>query len=277
MMHRLRHFVLLGFILVAVRMPTPARAQDAPPVVRDERAGWANPAPASPREHGLLHRGRRGAGVHGDGYWHSGYPYGPRVAPSWSYYGLGGGPYIGYPWGWYGYPSAAFDSWTNGLSLYGPPVPVYGPIPGVFGNNDLVRRWQGWPSIGFPFGWFGMYSAWPRPRPLTVTVHPSAESVPIAPNVAPAPPAADPTAPAAGALVLSVKVPQPAAEVFVDGVKTAQTGTERVFESPPLEAGKRYKYEVTAKWIEGGATREAKRAVVGTPGEVVRVDFTSGN
>ena len=30
-------------------------------------------------------------------------------------------------------------------------------------------------------------------------------------------------------LVLSVKVPQPAAEVFVNGVKTAQTGTDRIY------------------------------------------------
>ena len=74
-------------------------------------------------------------------------------------------------------------------------------------------------------------------------------------------------------LVLSVKVPQPAAEVFVNGVKTAQTGTDRLYESPPLDAGKQYKYELTARWVEGGAVREVKKAVIGTPGEVVRVDF----
>ena len=151
-------------------------------------------------------------------------------------------------------------------------MPVYGPIPGVFGNNDLVRRWEGSPSIGMPFGWIGIYAASPRPRSLTVGVRPSAESVPVAPHVAfAAPAAAEATG---GSLILSVKVPQPAAEVFVDGVKTAQTGTDRVFESPPLEAGKQFKYEVTAKWIERGVPREVKKAVVGTPGEVVRVDFT---
>jgi uncharacterized protein (TIGR03000 family) len=75
-------------------------------------------------------------------------------------------------------------------------------------------------------------------------------------------------------LILSVKVPQPTAEIFVDGVKTAQTGLDRTFESPPLEAGKQFKYELTARWVEGGAIREVKKAVIGTPGEVVRVDFT---
>jgi len=257
--------------LAVLAGPLPARAQDAPPVEVEEHRGHH-------RLGGLFHRGKQYEPVRDTGYWHhSGYPYGPRVAPAWGYYGLGGGPFVGYPGGWWGYPAAAFDEWTNGLSLYGPPVPVYGPIPGVFGNNDLVRRWQGWPSIGMPFGWVGLYAASPRPRPLSVGVHPSVESVPIAPTVSAAAPAADSGAPTAGALVLSVKVPQPAAEVFVDGVKTTQTGTDRVFESPPLAAGKQFKYEVTARWVEGGATREAKRAVVGTPGEVVRVDFTTGN
>ena len=181
MTHRLPVPVSLGFVLVvAVLLPTTGLAQDAQsPVVREERPACAEPAPAAARD-GLLHRGKRaGGGIHGRDHWHSGYPYGPLVAPAWGYYGLGGGPYIGYPWG---YSGAAGHFWTNGLHLYGPPVPVYGPVPGVFGNDDLVRRWHGWPSIGFPFGWFGLYAASPRPRPLTVSVHPTAESVPIAPN-----------------------------------------------------------------------------------------------
>jgi uncharacterized protein (TIGR03000 family) len=146
----------------------------------------------------------------------------------------------------------------------------------MFGNNDLVKRYHGWPSIGVPFGWFGFYAASPRPRPLTVGVHPHAESVPIDSGIPIAPPAAG-AATDASVLILSVKLPQPAAELLVDGAKTLQTGTDRVFESPPLEAGKQYKYELTARWIEGGQPREVKRAVVGTAGEVVRVDFTTGN
>jgi uncharacterized protein (TIGR03000 family) len=245
--------------------------------VVEEQPGCA--APASSRDGWLLHRGRNwevgaAAGTFGPGYWHSGYPYGPGVAPAWGYPGLSGGPFIGYPWG-YGYSGRLGDFWTNGLSLYGPPVPVYGPIPGVFGNNDLVKRWETHPA-GLPLGWVGVYAAWPRARHLTVGVRPHAESVPIAPNAVVAAPAA-PDETAAGALILSVRVPQPAAEVFVDGVRTTQTGTDRVFESPPLEAGKQFKYEVTAKWVEGGAVREVKKAVVGKPGEVVRVDFTTGN
>lgn len=201
------------------------------------------------------------------GYWHSGWPYGPRVAPPWGYPGLVGGPFVGYPWWGPMYSGRSGSSWSNGLSLYGPPVPTYGPIPGVFGANDLNKQWKAVPSPGLAYGWFGLYAASPRPRPLTVNVWPTAETVP--------PLGASTPVLTGGCLILSVKVPQPGAEVFVDGVKTAQTGTDRLFESPPLEAGKEFKYEVTARWVAGGFTVEKKKVVTGTPGEVVRVDFTA--
>jgi uncharacterized protein (TIGR03000 family) len=78
-----------------------------------------------------------------------------------------------------------------------------------------------------------------------------------------------------GAMYLSVKVPQATAEVFVDGVKTAQTGKDRLFESPSLEAGKEFKYQVTVRWMERGVLYEKKKVATGTSGEVVQVDFTS--
>jgi uncharacterized protein (TIGR03000 family) len=61
----------------------------------------------------------------------------------------------------------------------------------------------------------------------------------------------------------------------VDGVKTAQTGADRVFESPPAEAGREVRYELTAKWVENGAPVERTRTASGKPGETVRVDFTA--
>jgi len=239
-------------------------------------SGQAQDIPPYPSPYGgnttLFSGDRRTVGVaagptFGNGYYHSGWPYGPRIAPAWGYAGLGGGPYVGYPFGYYS--GRAGSNWSNGLSLYGPPVPIYGPVPGVFGNNDLVRQWQAVPSAGLPFGYFGIYASSPRPRPLTVSVWPVVESLPARTVVAP-----NPTKPG-GCLTLSVKVPQPAAEVFVDGVKTGQTGTDRIFESPVLEGGKEFRYEITARWMERGAIREAKRIATGTPGEVVRIDFTA--
>ena len=242
-------------------------------------------------------RSRLGQGGHG--YGHNN--YGPRVAPEWSYPNLSGGPFVGYagpppysgfgypplvypgfgyPFGFFGFPAAVGSSWTNGLSLYGPPVPTYAPLPGVFGNNDLVKQWRTVVAPGLAgYNVFGLYSPYPRARHPSVSVLPVVESLDTFP-AAPAP--AAPAAPAAtvapakgGCLVLSVKVPQPAAEVLVDGVKTVQTGTDRIYESPPLDAGQAYKYTVTARWMERGQVREVTRVVTGTPGEVVRVDFST--
>ncbi len=74
-------------------------------------------------------------------------------------------------------------------------------------------------------------------------------------------------------MLISVTVPQPAAEVIIDGQKTTQTGTDRTFESPPLEAGKTYKYTITARWMMGGQVVEMTKDATGTAGEVVKVDF----
>ena len=62
--------------------------------------------------------------------------------------------------------------------------------------------------------------------------------------------------------------------MFVDGVKTAMTGTDRLYESPPLTGDKEYAYDIVVRWTEGGATVERKKTVKGKPGEVVRVDLT---
>lgn len=211
------------------------------------------------------------AGVVGGGFgsrWlNNGYPDGPRVAPPWSYYGLAGGPFVGYP-PWLGFPGAIGNFWTNGLSLYGPPVPTYGPIPATFGNYDLERAWRQHAGIA-GYGWVGLYAASPRPKPPTVSVRSQLE------GLGPLPGGLRPGPASGSCLILSVKVPQPAAEVFVDGQKTTQTGTDRIFESPPLVEGQTYRYTVTARWIERGQIVEMTKDVTGTPGEVVRIDFTA--
>lgn len=256
---------LLAPLLVAAFLPGTGSAYEPPdPPNLAQPYGGSTVLQSGPR----VEIGAYAGAPFGPGFYHSGWPYGPRTAPGWGYPGLYGGPFVGYPWGYYGYGAASRSFWTNGLSLYGPPVPVYGPVPGVFGNNDLVRQWRQVPSPGIPFGWVGIYAASPRPRPLTVSVWPTVERVMPA-NPLPAP------ATGGGCLILSVKVPQPAAEVLVDGVKTSQTGTDRIFESPALGPGKEFRYEVTARWMERGALREEKRTAVGAPGEVVRLDFTA--
>jgi uncharacterized protein (TIGR03000 family) len=207
--------------------------------------------------------------------------YGSRVLPP---YPSAGGPYDRYSYGRFREPMAppgfaAFPFfyvprgfWPNGLSLYGAPVPTPGALPGVFGNYDLVRQWRAFPLYGIgAYGTLGLYAPGPRVRgaygpPVYGPPLPVVEGL----RGPAAPPAG---AKVAGAVILSVRVPQPAAEVLVNGKKTTQTGTDRIFESPPLDAAETYTYVVTARWIERGQVVEVSRQVKGTPGEVVRVDF----
>jgi uncharacterized protein (TIGR03000 family) len=74
-------------------------------------------------------------------------------------------------------------------------------------------------------------------------------------NVASSPPAPAPAAQAAPAdqrAILNVYVPSSDATVWIDGKKTAQTGLQRRFATPPLEPGSRYVYEIRVEWVSDG-------------------------
>jgi uncharacterized protein (TIGR03000 family) len=206
----------------------------------------------------------------------------PPPPPDWTYPFLPPGPYLtrDYPFvGFPGYRGARGNLFPH---PHRPVVPVYGPLPAVAVNPDPPphprRRALGF-GVGY-YGWVGPYRASPRPRPASVSVW-----SPYDPRGWPAPKrhgkhhaeavAAAPmeVAPVGGCLRVAVAVPHPAAELYVDGVKTAQAGTARVFESPGLAAGAEYRYELVARWTEGGEPVVRKRVVSGRPGEVVRVDF----
>jgi uncharacterized protein (TIGR03000 family) len=76
----------------------------------------------------------------------------------------------------------------------------------------------------------------------------------------------------ANVAMLDVRVPADA-QVWIDGSKTTQTGTERRFESPTLTPGKTYSYDVRARWMgdEGEVTRT--KHVTFHAGDRVSVDF----
>jgi uncharacterized protein (TIGR03000 family) len=74
---------------------------------------------------------------------------------------------------------------------------------------------------------------------------------------------------------ITVVVPADAA-VFFDGDPTTEKGAVRRFRTPPLEVGPKYRYEILARWQEGGKAVERKRQVEMTGGARVRVDFLQG-
>ncbi|MFO0796931.1 MAG: TIGR03000 domain-containing protein [Gemmataceae bacterium] len=187
----------------------------------------------------------------------------------WQYYNLPPGPYLttAYPFaGWPGYRGSLGGLWTHGPGPHRPPVPVYAPIPAMIANPDPVhlpkRSVLGF-GVGY-YGWVGPYRASPRHLPTSVSVYAPSGG----PNVVAA-------GPAGSCLTLRVSVPA-GAELYVDGVKTAQAGADRVFESPPTAAGRDVRYELTARWVENGTPVERTQSVGGKAGETVRVEFGTG-
>jgi uncharacterized protein (TIGR03000 family) len=87
-------------------------------------------------------------------------------------------------------------------------------------------------------------------------------------------PGAPPASPASLPAQAGIRVLVPAdAEVFFDGEPTAQKGTSRLFITPPLAAGKKYHYDVLARWKQDGKTVERTRKVAVNGGATVRVDL----
>ena len=60
------------------------------------------------------------------------------------------------------------------------------------------------------------------------------------------------------AAMIAVRVP-PNADIWFDGQKTNQKGAVRQFETPALDPGHDYAYEVRARWNENGRNIEAAR------------------
>jgi uncharacterized protein (TIGR03000 family) len=76
----------------------------------------------------------------------------------------------------------------------------------------------------------------------------------------------------ANAVVVEARVPA-GAEIWFDGERTAQTGTDRVFTSPPLAPGMTYHYEVVARWTENGRLVQQAQRVAVRAGDRVRLTF----
>jgi uncharacterized protein (TIGR03000 family) len=85
-------------------------------------------------------------------------------------------------------------------------------------------------------------------------------------------PPATATTPANTHARVTVKAPADA-RVWFDGEPTTSTGPVRQFYSPPLTPGRRYSYEVRARWTENGREVTQTRQVDVTPGTSVEVNF----
>jgi len=73
---------------------------------------------------------------------------------------------------------------------------------------------------------------------------------------------------------LSLRLPVPDAEVWIEGDKTQQMGFMRTYVSPPLDTDKRYSYEIKARWNENGREVTRTKKVPVRPNAAATADFT---
>lgn len=141
--------------------------------------------------------------------------------------------------------------------------------PGYYGGG----RYREYYNFGRGFGWAEYPGRIPEPyywRPYH-GYHPPVTDFPAAPAalvpVGPPPLTTVPT----HCAHLEIRVPD-AAEVYIEGKKTAQNGAVRTFDSPALEPGEKYVYRIRAKWQGDEQTQEVNVRA----GERVVVQFPTG-
>jgi uncharacterized protein (TIGR03000 family) len=77
---------------------------------------------------------------------------------------------------------------------------------------------------------------------------------------------------AADVATVRVRVPSET-RLYFQGELMSATGPERLFESPPLERGRNYRYAIKAVWDEAGREVVRTRSVLVRAGESASVDF----
>lgn len=71
-----------------------------------------------------------------------------------------------------------------------------------------------------------------------------------------------------------LRVPE-SAEIWVNGVKTRQTGESRYFYSPSLAPGKKFSYQMRIRWTKDGKPVEETQNLLVQAGATIRRDFTA--
>jgi uncharacterized protein (TIGR03000 family) len=114
-----------------------------------------------------------------------------------------------------------------------------------------------------------------RPVPTSsVSALSAAPTTTFTATPAPAPMPTPETTSAERPALVRVRVPA-GAEVWFDKSKMTQTGTDRVYQTSPLPAGKMQIYTVRAKWNQDGRDVEQFRVVGVRAGETAKLNFTS--
>jgi uncharacterized protein (TIGR03000 family) len=161
-------------------------------------------------------------------------------------YDMSLGPYpYGQPWSY------------NTAYGYGLPMTPAGNIYTFPTNWDYTRTPPAEPGPSF--------RSWASRRVVPLYRPNTPPGAPVDP--APVVQAVDPNA-----VVVEAHVPA-GAEIWFDGERTAQTGTDRVFTSPPLAAGQTYHYQVVARWTDNGRPVQQAQQLAVRAGDRTRITF----
>jgi uncharacterized protein (TIGR03000 family) len=174
--------------------------------------------------------------------------------------------------GW-GNPGYGYGGYGGGYGNYGR---GYGYGSGLYGTGYGTGYGSGWYGSGYRSGYYspGYYSYpstsyyyAPSDYYYPSTSYPSTNYYP---STAQSYPETNPLP--NNSAQIRVIVPDAQARIWFDGTLTQQTGTDRLFHTPPLQ-GANNTYRIRATWMQGGREMTQERVVNVEPGRMATVDF----
>jgi uncharacterized protein (TIGR03000 family) len=191
--------------------------------------------------------------------------------------GGGGGGARGFSGGGRGYGGGGYGYRNDGFRGFGTGFAIGAGVGALAGYP-----YYGYGGYGGYYGSPGYYSEPSYYSTAPVYVDPGYTSGVVVPSMAsptsmnPSYTSAYPATPAVhNTALINIHVPANAKVFFGDAATSnSQTGTERQFESPALEPGSNYQYQLRAQWNENGQTVNRTRTVAVHANDVVNVDFT---
>jgi uncharacterized protein (TIGR03000 family) len=195
--------------------------------------------------------------AHGNGNCYS--SYGIGIGITFGAYGPYASPAIG------AYPLYYPGFYGNGISMYGPPVPTYAPVPGTFGASDNSVI-QNAPMLGISLAIPLDHQSAPPPPPALKA---AADGAPLLLDQKMLDLRIDDKM-----MIVEVHVPIENAAVFFNDKFVDGRGLVRLFSSPPtLKTGQTYEYTVRAEWVIDGHKISKTAKATGVPGQRVIADL----
>jgi uncharacterized protein (TIGR03000 family) len=169
---------------------------------------------------------------------------------------------------WYGWYRGArpWYTWYGAPRYWGYPRYVSYGYPGAYVRNDYNYYV---PTYNYPPAAYYPPAPYYPPAGEPPAYMPPTDSGEL-PEAPPTPGSGAASAPATVRLIL----PDPDAEVWVNGELISAAGPVRTVRTPPLDPGQDYHYAVTVSWRQHGRLMTARRTVGLTAGRTAVVDFT---